>query len=68
MDPSCLKIQGGRSWLSSLLLPAKTEIRHQLSNNMHDHQIALIPNAQRNHLYHVRFPTVYMYMLNQKNQ
>ncbi len=60
MDPSCLKIQGGRSWLSSPLSPAKTEIRHQLSTNMQDHQIALIPRTQRNHLYHVQFPTVYI--------
>jgi hypothetical protein len=68
MDPSCLEIQEGRSWLSSPLLPAKIENGHQLSNNMHDHKIALIPNTQRNHVYNVRFPTVYMYRLNHNNQ
>ncbi len=61
MDPSCLRTQGGQSWLSSPLPPAKIEIRHQLSTSMPDHQIAPIPITQRNHLGHVQFHTILIY-------
>jgi hypothetical protein len=49
LDPYPLDftMQEVEGWLSLPLLPANNVIRHLLSTNLHDHQIALIPHTQQ---------------------